>query len=174
MHVVAAGVGDRHFAAVGPRGGYGARVVHAGVLFDGQRVQFGPEQDGRPGAVGQDAYHAGAADAGLDAEAAGLQLPGDALGRAVLLVRQLGMAVQVLIERFLAGLQAWVASQDLLDGGHSRDPPEKMARKNRNTFRMSRKIEAASRGAEATSVLRRSRWKSNMVNAAKMTSPIIE
>ena len=35
VHVVAAGVGDGHCAAVRPRGGDGARVVHAGVLADG-------------------------------------------------------------------------------------------------------------------------------------------
>jgi hypothetical protein len=176
VHVVAAGMGDRYLAAVGPLGGHGARVVHAGIFADGQRVQFGPEQDGRPGAVGQDAHHTRAADAGLDGEAVLAQFPGDALGGAVLLVRQLGMTVQVLVERFLAGLQARIAGQDLRQAVHRRsaEPPEKIVRKNRKTFRMSRKIEAASSGAELMSVLRRSRWKSNMVNPAKMTRPMME
>ncbi len=50
----------------------------------------------------------------------------------------------------------------------------KICRKNRNTFKMSRKIDAASSGAEATSVLVRARWKSNRVNPAKMTRPSTE
>jgi hypothetical protein len=40
---------------------------------------------------------------------------------------------------------------------------EKICRKNRKTFRMSRKIDAASRGADLMSRDRRIRWKSNMV-----------
>src|SRR5580658_8191522 len=50
----------------------------------------------------------------------------------------------------------------------------KICRKNRNTFRMSRKIDAASNGAEATSVLVRARWKSNRMNPAKITRPSTE
>jgi len=59
-------------------------------------------------------------------------------------------------------------------GPQSRLPPEKISRKNRNTFSRSRKIDAASSGATASSVLVRSRWKSNMVNPAKMTRPSTE
>ena len=39
---------------------------------------------------------------------------------------------------------------------------------------MSRKIDAASNGAESTSVERRSRWKSIMVKPAKITRPSTE
>ncbi len=53
-------------------------------------------------------------------------------------------------------------------------PREKIRRKNRNTFSASRKIEAAISGAESRSFERRSRWKSNMVRPAKITSPRIE
>ena len=52
--------------------------------------------------------------------------------------------------------------------------PEKICRKNRKTFRTSRKIDAARKGAEAMSLERRSRWKSNMVKPAKITRPITE
>ena len=62
---------------------------------------------------------------------------------------------------------------DLKDTAQSR-PPEKIRRKNRNTFRMSRKIDAASKGAELMSWDRRSRWKSNMVKAAKIARPSSE
>ena len=55
-----------------------------------------------------------------------------------------------------------------------RPSPEKMFRKNRNTFSTSRKIDAASSGAAVMSVLVRSRWKSNMVNPAKITRPSTE
>jgi hypothetical protein len=41
--------------------------------------------------------------------------------------------------------------------------PETMDRKNRKTFEMSRKIDAARDGAEVMSWVCRSRWKSNMV-----------
>jgi len=65
--------------------------------------------------------------------------------------------VQLLVEGLLAGPQRLVAGQDLLEGAHHRSPPEKICRKNRNTFSTSRKIEAASSGAAAMSVLVRSR-----------------
>ena len=51
---------------------------------------------------------------------------------------------------------------------------EKICRKNRKTFSTSRKIEAASSGAAVMSALVRSRWKSNMVNPAKITRPSTE
>ncbi len=118
MHVVAAGVSHRHFVAVGGFGGHGARVVHAGAFPDGQRVEFGPQQDGGPGTVSQDAHYSRAADPGLHREAVFLQFPGDALGGAVLVMGQLRMLVQVLVESLLGGLDAVVASQDLIDAVH--------------------------------------------------------
>src|SRR3984885_8724549 len=59
-------------------------------------------------------------------------------------------------------------------GRHRLSPPEKISRKNRKTFRMSRKIEAAISGASVTSAFLRTRWKSNMVNRAKITRPSTE
>ncbi len=50
----------------------------------------------------------------------------------------------------------------------------KIRRKNKNTFSTSRKIDAAKSGAEFMSFEVRSRWKSNMVNPAKITRPITE
>ena len=61
----------------------------------------------------------------------------------------------------------------LLMPGHLSSWP-KICRKNRNTFKMSRKIDAASSGADAASVLVRTRWKSNRVNPAKITRPSTE
>ena len=174
MHVVAAGVGHRHLMAVSTLDGHGAGVVDAGVFPDRQRVEFGPEQDGGPAAVGQDAHHPGAADPGLDGEPVFVQLPGDLPGRAVLLVGQLGMLVQVLVKRLLTGLEAAVAGHNLGTDAHSFSPPEKICTKNRKTFRTSRKIEAARKGAELMSPERRSRWKSNMVKPAKITRPSTE
>jgi hypothetical protein len=51
---------------------------------------------------------------------------------------------------------------------------EKICRKNWKTFSASRKIDAAISGAESISFERRSRWKSDMVRPAKITSPRIE
>jgi hypothetical protein len=73
--------------------------------------------------IGQDAHDSCPADARLDRAAVLLQLPGDALGRAVLLVRQLWMAMQILVERLLAGLETVLAGQDLLETAHNRHPP---------------------------------------------------
>jgi hypothetical protein len=117
--------------ALGVLRGRGAGVVRAGVLLDRQRVQFGPEQDGGPTAIGQDARDSRPADARLDRAAVLLQLPGDAPGRAVLLVRQLWMAMEILVERFLAGPEAVVAGQDLLETAHNRRPPYSMSRSRR-------------------------------------------
>jgi len=49
----------------------------------------------------------------------------------------------------------------------------KMRRKKKNTFSASRKIDAASSGAESRPCDRRSRWKSPIVSPAKTTSPMI-
>jgi len=87
MDVVPASMRHRHFLAVTIPGGHGARVLRAGVLPHRQGVHVRPQQDRRPAAVGQYAGHAGAADAGLDREAALLQLPGYAPGGTPLLVR---------------------------------------------------------------------------------------
>jgi len=106
--------------------------------------------------------------------AVALKSLGDAPGGPVLLVGQFGVPVQILVEGFLGGPHALAAGQDLLDAAHRCCSPEKISRKNRNTFSTSRKIDAASNGAAAMSVLVRSRWKSNMVNPAKMTRPSTE
>jgi len=103
--------------------------------------------------------------------------PSSRPGSAGFLVAELAVAVQVLIEGLLGRPQRLTAGQDRLDGGHHRSAPcvpEKISRKNRNTFSTSRKIDAARNGAEVMSALVRSRWKSNMVNPAKMTRPSTE
>ena len=86
VHVVATGMGHRHLVAVGILAGRSARVVRAGILPDGQCVQFGPEQYGGSAAIGQDAHHSRTADASVDREVIFLQFPGDTLGGALLLV----------------------------------------------------------------------------------------
>src|SRR5450755_4396131 len=75
---------------------------------------------------------------------------------------------QVLVKGLLTGLEAAVADHNLVSDAHSFSPPEKICTKNRKTFRTSRKIEAASKGAELMSAELRSRWKSNMVKPAKI------
>ena len=57
---------------------------------------------------------------------------------------------------------------------HSRLREENSCRKKLNTFSASRKIDAAISGAESTSEVSRSRWKSNMVRPAKITSPRLQ
>jgi hypothetical protein len=75
------------------------------------------------------------------------------------------------------------SGEDDEDGEHARqgNTPgaqplfrEKIRRKNWTTFSASRKIDAAISGAEPRSVERRSRWKSDMVRPAKITSPRTE
>ena len=59
---MAAGVHDADFEAVLVAHADLAGVGHAGLLDDRQRIHVGADQDGRPGAVLQDADDAGAAD----------------------------------------------------------------------------------------------------------------
>jgi hypothetical protein len=135
VDVVTAGVGDRYLAAIGVPCGRGARVIRAGFLFDRQCVHVRPQQHGRPVAVGQHADHAGAPDAFLDRIAVLPQLPGDAAGGAVFLVGQLGVLVQVLVERLLSGLEAVVSGQDLCDTAHRRLPLHLGAQRGRHQAR---------------------------------------
>jgi hypothetical protein len=74
------------------------------------------------------------------------------ISRSSFVVRQFGVLVQVLVEGLLAGSQALIAGQDVVDAARHRSAPcgpEKMARKNRNTFSTSRKIEAARKDSSA-------------------------
>jgi hypothetical protein len=86
VHVVATGMGHRHLVAGGIPAGRRSRVVRAGILSDGQCVQFGSEQYGWSAAIGQDTHHSRTADASVDREVIFLQFPGDTLGGALLLV----------------------------------------------------------------------------------------
>jgi hypothetical protein len=63
----------------------------------------------------------------------------------------------------VAGPDAIAAGQAVVDAGQLCSWLEKMVRRSRKTFRMSRKIDAARNGAELMSAERRSRWKSNIV-----------
>ena len=99
VQVVAAGVHDGHLLATRVLGRDLARKVQAGVLLDGQRVGVAAQHDGGPLAVAQQAHHAGAAHLGTDLVAQLLQLARQARAGLVLLERQLGHAVQVLVQR---------------------------------------------------------------------------
>ena len=85
----------------------------------------------------------------------------------------------ITLRKVTGGRHVWIAEADIDYGGDQTQAViifelddqgliayswrEKICRKNRKTFRMSRKIDAASRGAELTSRDSRIRWKSNMV-----------
>ena len=78
---------------------HGRRVVEAGLLEHRQRVHVGPQQHGRPGPVLQHGDHAGAADPGRHLVAEAAQAVGDDARGPVLGERQLGVGVQVAVER---------------------------------------------------------------------------
>jgi hypothetical protein len=103
VHVVAARMHDRHVRAVGVLRPDRRRVVKAGLLVHGQRVHVGPQQHGRPGPAGEDADHAGTADAGRRAVPQLLQPRRDDRGGPVLGERELGMSVQVAVDPGQAG-----------------------------------------------------------------------
>jgi hypothetical protein len=92
MHVVPARVRD---AVVG------ARVRQAGVLGERQGVHVGAQQHTRAVAVAQHAHHPGTADTADHLEAGRREPVGSLARRAVLLMGQLGVAVQVPIEVLL-------------------------------------------------------------------------
>ena len=74
VHVVAAGVHHRDVVPVPVGGPLLAGIGKARFFLDGQRVHVGADQCGRPGAVGKDAGHAGAADIRRDVEPRGSEL----------------------------------------------------------------------------------------------------
>ncbi len=99
VHVVAAGVHDADLVAVLVARADLAGVGQAGLLDDRQGVHVGAHQHGRPVAVLEDADDAVAADVLRHLEADLLQLAGQAGGGSRLVERQLGVGVQVLVQR---------------------------------------------------------------------------
>ncbi len=98
VHVVAAGVHQRHPAALGVLGGRGARVRQAGRLGHRQPVHVGAQHHRGPVAVAQHAHDARAPDPGAHLEPGRAQPLGGDARRALLLEGQLGVAVQVTVE----------------------------------------------------------------------------
>ena len=75
-----------------------AGIGETRLLGDRQRIHVGADQDDRPGAVLEDADHAELADARSDLGPGLLEFLGDPPGSLVLLERQLGMSMQMLVE----------------------------------------------------------------------------
>mmetsp|Transcript_6684 Transcript_6684/g.27966 ORF Transcript_6684/g.27966 Transcript_6684/m.27966 type:complete len:537 (-) Transcript_6684:250-1860(-) len=116
VHIVAAAVGDEALAAVG-HGLGAARIGQAGLFFHGQRVEFGTNHNGGAGAVLEDRDQPGLADALGHREAQRAHLGRELGGRAHLLEGDLGVAVDVLVER----LQRRIGPVDLgVDGAVER------------------------------------------------------
>jgi hypothetical protein len=99
VHVVPAGVHHRDVGAVRVLRPDGGGVVQAGLLEHRQRVHVGPQQHRGPGAGLEHADHAGAADPGGHLVAEIPQSFRDDARGPVLGERQLGMGVQVAVER---------------------------------------------------------------------------
>lgn len=98
VHVMSAGVHDRHLIAVVVDAGLGAGVVESGGLLDREGVHIGAQHDRRTDAIAQHAHHACPADAGGDLESRLPQPFGRLLGSAVLLEGQLRVGVQITVE----------------------------------------------------------------------------
>ena len=78
-------------------GGVLAGVGQAGLLLDGEGVHVGAEQDGGARRRAEDADHAGSADALVHVAADLVQTLDHLLRGPVLLVRKLGMGMQVAV-----------------------------------------------------------------------------
>jgi hypothetical protein len=99
VQVVPAGVHDRDGFAGRVLGGDAAGERQAGLFLHRQRVELGAQHDGRPRAVAQQCDHAGAADAGGHVKAERLGFGGQLGGGFALVEGQLGMLVQVVVQR---------------------------------------------------------------------------
>lgn len=95
MHVVAAGVGDRHGVAhIGPRGGRGEGQARR--LLHRQGVHVGAQgHDPAGAAAAQYAHHARLADPGANLQPQGAQVIGHHARRARLVEAQFGMLMQI-------------------------------------------------------------------------------
>ncbi|AIY16762.2 Basic proline-rich protein precursor [Pimelobacter simplex] len=113
VDVVPARVHHRVLLAVGRRRGRRARVRQPGVLLHGQAVHVGAQQHRRACASLERRDDAGASDAGRDVVLEGAEVVGDDARRPVLLAAQLGVAVEVLVDR----------GQGVGGGGHGRILP---------------------------------------------------
>jgi hypothetical protein len=104
MKIVPAGVHRRLVAAhqiLDPRA---ARPGHAGLLLHGQSVHVAPHQHGRTRAVFQHPDHAGVADLLGHLDAEGAQLLRHQRGGLRLHERQLGVRVQLFVDRLERGV----------------------------------------------------------------------
>ena len=106
MHVVTAGMHDRHRLPVAVRGSDLAGIGQAGCLLDRQCIHVGAQHDGRPFAVAQEPYDAGLADRRRHVVTGGAQPLRCQSGRPGLLHRQLGMGVHVGVKRLQFRQQA--------------------------------------------------------------------
>ena len=103
VHVVAAGVHHRDVVPVPVGGPLPAGIGKARFFPDGQRVHVGADQCGRPGAVGEDADHAGAAYIRRDVEPRGRELVARQRRGAMFLQGQLGVGVQIAVHLLQVG-----------------------------------------------------------------------
>ncbi len=98
VHVVAAGVHHADGASRLVGGLLLAGIGEARLLGDGQRIHVGPDQDDGPRPVLEDSDHADLSDPRGDFRPRLRQLGGDPPGGLVLLERQLGVGMEMLVE----------------------------------------------------------------------------
>src|SRR6516164_6827708 len=112
VDVVAAAMGDKGFAPL-PNGLVAACVGQAGLLLHRQRVKLGAHHDGRTVAIFVERNQPGLADLLCNLEADRAHLGGEFCGGLLLLEGDLGMGVDVLVER----IEFWIFA---LEGGLDR------------------------------------------------------
>ena len=103
MHVMAARVHHRDVVPVPVGGPLLAGIGKARFFPDRQRVHVGADQCRWPGAVDDDAGHAGTADIRRDLEPRGSELVSRQRRGAMLLLGQLGAGVQIAVQLFQIG-----------------------------------------------------------------------
>jgi len=106
VHVVAAGMRDRHRVPVAVRNPDFAGIGQAGLFLDRQRIHIGAQHDGQPLAVAQQPDDAGLADRRRHVVTGGAQPVRRQPGCPGLLHRKLGMRVHIGVKRLQFRRQA--------------------------------------------------------------------
>ena len=112
VDVVTTGVHHAHLAPGLIARCYFARIGEACIFRHRQRVHIGTNQDDRPVAVLEQSHDAKLANIGRDNRAGLLQFLGDPGRRFDLLPRQLGVGVQMGVERDSSGSLAMIQGSD--------------------------------------------------------------
>ena len=122
MHVVAAGVHDRHFDAILIEAAHSARIIQPGGFLDGQPVHVRAEEDNSARSIVKDTNHTGLPDILVYQEAEVMKMTADNPGCPDFLERKFRVRVQIPVELFNVNVHA-VHLGDFIEIGVDILPP---------------------------------------------------